>query len=365
MAENVSPPPLIDLNEADPETLVALPGIGEKLARRIIEYRETVHRFEEPVEIVAVPGISRAMYEQFADQVTVSGSNNAAVASAVAEDPLQAASGIAAEDAPGDEVDPSELKVEAAENGHIILADKEHEAMKEDNIYLSPSDTERETAPKQENGAAPTSPAGVTPAASDHGVPASEPAPTPQMRRLSTWQLWLVAVVGILGGTALTLLIMQTINGSLLIDRHPHIQNLNQQVAILQGQNEALRVELQIMKDQLGEVTYTRLRQAESSIGALEQKQTILFGQVTTLKNDVDGKITALEEGTTALATQVSELADEAATLETQVSTLEQDSTQMQTAIETIQVDTGRFSTFLTGLTELLQGLAPAASSGE
>ena len=46
----------ININGADIETLTAISGIGPALAQRIVEYRETVHPFEEVIELAAVPG---------------------------------------------------------------------------------------------------------------------------------------------------------------------------------------------------------------------------------------------------------------------------------------------------------------------
>ncbi|GJM43058.1 MAG: hypothetical protein DHS20C20_33400 [Ardenticatenaceae bacterium] len=61
----------IDINGADAETLTTISGIGPALAERIIEYRETVHPFEEVIELTAVPGISEKMVRRFEDLVTV------------------------------------------------------------------------------------------------------------------------------------------------------------------------------------------------------------------------------------------------------------------------------------------------------
>lgn len=61
----------IDINLADEETLASLPGIGAALAARIVTYRETVHPFEEVIELAAVPGISERMVQELADLVTV------------------------------------------------------------------------------------------------------------------------------------------------------------------------------------------------------------------------------------------------------------------------------------------------------
>ena len=61
----------IDINVADAETLATISGIGPALAARIIEYRQTVHPFEEVIELTAVPGISEKMVRSFEDLVTV------------------------------------------------------------------------------------------------------------------------------------------------------------------------------------------------------------------------------------------------------------------------------------------------------
>ena len=61
----------IDINVADAETLATISGIGSALAERIIEYRQTVHPFEEVIELAAVPGISEKMVRGFEDLVMV------------------------------------------------------------------------------------------------------------------------------------------------------------------------------------------------------------------------------------------------------------------------------------------------------
>lgn len=61
----------VDLNTATVEELAQLPGIGPALAGRIITYRDTVHPFQEPVEITAVPGVSEKIYQAIADRLTV------------------------------------------------------------------------------------------------------------------------------------------------------------------------------------------------------------------------------------------------------------------------------------------------------
>lgn len=61
----------MNINVATIDQLARLPGIGDKLAERIIEYRETVHPFEEVIELAAVPGISERMVREIEGQLTV------------------------------------------------------------------------------------------------------------------------------------------------------------------------------------------------------------------------------------------------------------------------------------------------------
>lgn len=61
----------LDLNTATAAQLEALPGIGEKLAQRIIAYRAANGPFEDADNIMEVPGIGAGKYEQIRDSVTV------------------------------------------------------------------------------------------------------------------------------------------------------------------------------------------------------------------------------------------------------------------------------------------------------
>lgn len=58
--EEVRPDPRpVNLNTADAEALTALPGIGEELAARIVEYREEHGPFKTVEELTEVPGIGQ------------------------------------------------------------------------------------------------------------------------------------------------------------------------------------------------------------------------------------------------------------------------------------------------------------------
>ena len=49
---------VVDLNRANVETLVRIPGIGKTLALRIVEYRSEIGHFETIEEIIKIKGIT-------------------------------------------------------------------------------------------------------------------------------------------------------------------------------------------------------------------------------------------------------------------------------------------------------------------
>ncbi|MCM8792171.1 MAG: ComEA family DNA-binding protein [Candidatus Omnitrophica bacterium] len=61
----------MNLNEIDKEALIRLPGIGEKLACRIIEYREKYGGFKEIEELRKIKGIKPYCYEKIKDYLYV------------------------------------------------------------------------------------------------------------------------------------------------------------------------------------------------------------------------------------------------------------------------------------------------------
>lgn len=50
---------LININEASEEELISLPGIGKKIAQRIIEYRKKKGKFKNQSELLKIKGISK------------------------------------------------------------------------------------------------------------------------------------------------------------------------------------------------------------------------------------------------------------------------------------------------------------------
>lgn len=69
--ETVSFP--VNINTADAETLAALPGIGQVLAKRIVAYRQHNGSFRAIEEITNVEGIGEKKAEAILELITVGG----------------------------------------------------------------------------------------------------------------------------------------------------------------------------------------------------------------------------------------------------------------------------------------------------
>ena len=63
----------ISINEAEKAEIMALPGIGEVLADRIIEFRNAHGDFSSPEELLNVEGVGKKRLEEIIDLITVGG----------------------------------------------------------------------------------------------------------------------------------------------------------------------------------------------------------------------------------------------------------------------------------------------------
>jgi competence ComEA-like helix-hairpin-helix protein len=61
----------VDINLADKRALVSIPGIGEKLAQRILDYRGQKSKFCDVEELKNIKGITGHRFEQIKDRVCV------------------------------------------------------------------------------------------------------------------------------------------------------------------------------------------------------------------------------------------------------------------------------------------------------
>jgi len=66
------PPQKIDINRAEPWLLEALPGIGEVLAQRIVDYHSENGAFKRIEDLLKVSGIGESTFENIKDFITVS-----------------------------------------------------------------------------------------------------------------------------------------------------------------------------------------------------------------------------------------------------------------------------------------------------
>ena len=57
-------PNAIDINTASVAELEALPGIGQAIANRIVEYRQQNGKFRKPEHLLLVPGISDTKFRR-------------------------------------------------------------------------------------------------------------------------------------------------------------------------------------------------------------------------------------------------------------------------------------------------------------
>ena len=89
-AEHTLPPEevevtLVDLNTAGIEDLATLPGIGEGLAKRIVDYRTEHGPFEGPEGLLEVSGIGEKKLEELRDYITVSNEVYERISSSIAD----------------------------------------------------------------------------------------------------------------------------------------------------------------------------------------------------------------------------------------------------------------------------------------
>jgi competence ComEA-like helix-hairpin-helix protein len=63
----------ININTADPWLLEALPGIGDTLAQRIVDYRTLNGPFTDTGQLIQVKGISISIFENIKGIITVDG----------------------------------------------------------------------------------------------------------------------------------------------------------------------------------------------------------------------------------------------------------------------------------------------------
>lgn len=61
----------ININTASTEELIKLPGVGQVLARRIVDFREENGPFKKIIDLMKVKGIGEKNFQKIKDKITV------------------------------------------------------------------------------------------------------------------------------------------------------------------------------------------------------------------------------------------------------------------------------------------------------
>jgi competence protein ComEA len=91
----------INLNRATMEELMQLPGIGETLAKQIIDYRQTHGKFQNSQDPTKVKGIGQKTVDKLTDKITLSSPNSLLYATAAYKG-IRQQSGTSEEEKAGD-----------------------------------------------------------------------------------------------------------------------------------------------------------------------------------------------------------------------------------------------------------------------
>ena len=326
--ENAIP---IDLNQADAEALATLPGLGPKLAGRIIQYRQENGPFSYPGDIANVPGISGDLFLRFADQVTVTmpdvsektiaeppevvteseviepakEANSIAESDIIAEPP-------AAEKVPA--VSDTPAKDEAEEGGYLLMWGEEEE--------------EKAHATEVEESA--IVPILGTESTKTESVAARQEPPAKPVKQ-GIWRPWVLMVVALFGGAVLALLVIQALNGTLMLGSRAEIETLRSRLNTLEKENQTLNKQIEEMQTTLNQYAdlSADMQNNRAEILLLKQARDKLEGQTETLSQRADN-------------------------LDASVISLAEEAVKMQKAITLLENDAGRFNTFLTGLRTLM-----------
>ena len=61
----------VNINTADIDQLMTLPGVGEDTAKKIIDYRNSKGQFKSLDQLKSIPGIGEKKYEKMKEMLTM------------------------------------------------------------------------------------------------------------------------------------------------------------------------------------------------------------------------------------------------------------------------------------------------------
>jgi competence ComEA-like helix-hairpin-helix protein len=216
----------IDLNQVGIEELVTLPGIGAKLAQRIVAYREEVHPFEEVIELAAVPGITERMVRQLEDRLMVTAPAGETLAAPMAEEEQEAVDIAETEESAGSLPTESVVVVAEPAEPEAEPVPGEQEAAAETAESLEP---EPPTADIPEPAEAATLKEQIEMAEPRQAPETAviSPPPAPQRNRSLIGGI-IGAIFGAILGSVLTLAILNSLNGTLVFASQDSAESLQQ-----------------------------------------------------------------------------------------------------------------------------------------
>jgi competence ComEA-like helix-hairpin-helix protein len=315
----------IDINQADQETLAALPGVGKAKAGRIIEYRETVQPFDEIMDLTAVRGISRRMIRRFEDLITVRATIPAGTQLLVVEEEeLEEGAAPPAVDDERETADP-EADTEPLPLMPAVSAQDEAE----DDVVVTPLGTAVPAEAEAGDSGGEDMDAGEETAEPE---PAPQPAPPPPVtpaydpqaaQRRGRRAALFGVIGGTVGGVLLTLLILFLLNGSL--NYAAQHRDLQQQIIQAQATQSALDRELNALASEV-----------DGDIGSLNER--------------LDTADSRLEQTNTNLTN----LGGELSAAQTDINTLYDTSEELDERLTGVAAAADTFNTFLSGLRDLL-----------
>jgi len=339
--------PVVDINTATAAELSRLPGIGDKLAARIVEYRQE-HPFREPAEITQVKGVSKAIYAGFADLIAVG-----------PEEPDL----LAPSPDPGEWVEAVKAEalasvVEGAGRGEWIKV--EVPAPEFEAEAPAPAIEVEVPAPGVEVEA--PAPVVEEPQRRKRATVVQEVPPPPPSRTMPFPEReraggvgWLgvlsVGLVSAIAGACLALLLLLAVNGTLEFGQAATVKDM-------QASDQQLNTQVDRLDDGLSQVQ-GQLDEMQGSLDALSNQLQVTQGGL----DQLDKELAAAQTDLQATGQQVDRMSDSLKAVQSQVGAMETQLGTLKADINAVRQMARRFDAFLTGLRELLnqdQEPAPA-----
>jgi outer membrane murein-binding lipoprotein Lpp len=317
-------PNLVDLNTADHIELRNVPGIGAKLADRIISARP----FAELDDIRRVSGVGPALFNQLKPYITVTSSTGASAQ-------INAATAAPKASSLPDEADVVSLPPQPAEGTLSIPAETEEASMEPEALPAGEADLpvgemksgEETPGPASADVSAGESTPVVEPLVPAPPPPAAPEAPVsaqPSGKGVTRAELYgIAAVSGVLSfilAIFFTLIFLGLINGGLRFVRPDEMRQLASQVSTLDAQSSQLSGDIDSLK---------------SRLAAMES---------------LDGRVTGVEQDARQLRQDVEAVSGTANALGKRIDDL-------SFQIDALIARTGRFQNFLDGLRDLINNL--------